>query len=213
MRPQADAWNSLMTMARNQREQRTIGGDTIQYAPQVIRVSHTSVDADDAGALPRFSVVGLGAVVKPQKLSEFLPTATLTPPRGSGDFDGDTTIVEDSPIGILLDPLDVGDMGWAAVAGIVKVFVDNNPTGIKYCNAMAGVTANMTLSPSDSADFGRFRIVNYGAEDAPDGLYAVLIDLSSQWIGGKTEDVSFTNGLGAVKTMRFIRGHYVGVTA
>lgn len=152
--PSADAWNAHTLAARHDSYSRS-KLDPLRpdpYSPTVVRVSNTKYGASD---LDRFAIVALGKSVVTPDAGEYMPTFIAKAPTGD-------ECETHGAIAVLLDPISVGFIGRAIVAGVVQVTLGdpvNMPDGTVNApgllvDAIHGDTAKMYASP-----FARYPII------------------------------------------------------
>jgi hypothetical protein len=143
LRIPAEAYNAFIDAARSVRSQQALGGDAQEFARQT---TLAKVRNATGASRERFAIVGLAQpIVAPaDNEAEFLRQPTFEAVTPVDGYEG--------RFGVLLEPLGVGKIGVAAVAGVVPVRMLVAP-GIQYDHAeiLSGTTFLLHNVPHGSA--------------------------------------------------------------
>ncbi len=125
LRIPAEAYNAFIDAARSVRSQQALGADAQQFARQTTLAKVRNVTGSNR---ERFAIVGLSQpIIAPaDNEAEFLRQPTFD---GVVPADG-----HEGRFGVLLEPIPVGKIGVAAVAGVVPVRMLVSP-GVLYDHA------------------------------------------------------------------------------
>lgn len=141
--PSATAWNALIDMLRQWREQQGTGGTPLKEARDrvVVRVLNNS-----GGDLDRWAILAIGDPI-------------ITPTENEAEFESQVTFEGDTPDGstptgrwvVLLEPIPDGDIGRAIISGVTACRIAVPGSLGTYAECANGVTATLATGSTGSA--------------------------------------------------------------
>jgi len=191
-RPSADDWNAIVDAARLRGGPVRTGGELLSIAnpdPNWITVRN-----DDAVEMPRWGCCVLGGpVIEPgapgDGLEGFLAQLAFTSTRPV-----ETDLPRRARLAILLEPLQPGAFGRAAIAGLVRVKLTVNSLvhtratvvpGTDYLQTTAGEGQCTVIWTEASTGAGKWGIVQVGLLVVPEQIHVRVLDGAAA-IAGET---------------------------
>lgn len=141
--PSATAWNALIDMLRQWREQQGAGGQPLRESRDrvVVRALNNS-----GGDLDRWAILAIGDPI-------------ITPTENEAEFESQVTFEGDTPTGstpsgrwvVLLEPILDGSIGRAVISGVTACRIAVPGSLGTYAECADGVTATLTTGSTGSA--------------------------------------------------------------